>query len=361
MYGHDPQRTSRSPATGPSQPRLLFLRKNVIIQFVGPDSHLYGVLQAVNDPRRYRLAAFLPNGQLLWDHQGGVEGQVVGVAPTGLIYQIDGMKASGYSPRGNRLWRTRTLGLLKGSWPLVTGDSRLHALIVGPHGYSHRLGMNLISQRGKVLGLISIDSGIGTPALGTNGLLYLATANLDDSGQYTLSLQARDVHGVVVWAHNLGSSATPLAGPMVGHDGTVYVGTNDSLLAFTATGQPARQVHVDEPIRAVAERPDGSIVAAGDHRLSLIDQQGDMQWKQLVTRAPASQILGGPTLAVDGAGRVYLGSYDGMVRVISPDGKSTNTLFAGGYHYGEAPSVLLDPKGRLIISGSDEILRVYGQ
>jgi hypothetical protein len=41
---------------------------------------------------------------------------------------------------------------------------------------------------------------------------------------------------------------------------------------------------------------------------------------------PASQILGGPTLAVDGAGRVYLGSYDGMVRAISPEGKKHKQL-----------------------------------
>jgi outer membrane protein assembly factor BamB len=318
------------------------------------------VLLAGNDLSRLRLAAFLPNGKRLWDHRAEAEGQIVSVAPTGLIYQIDGMKASGYSPRGVHLWRTRTLGLLKGSWPLVTGDSRLHALIVGPHGYSRRLGMNLISARGKVLGLISLDSGIGTPALGTNGVLYLTTVRADDSGQYRYSLQARGAHGVVVWAHDLGPSVTPVAGPMIGHDGTVYVGINDSLLAFTATGQPASQVRVDEPILAVAERPDGSIVAAGDHRLSSIDRQGSIQWAQLVTQAPAGQILGGPTLAVDGAGKVYLGSYDGMVRVISPDGKSISTLFAGGYQYGEAPSVLLDPKGRLIVSGSDEVLRIYG-
>jgi len=59
------------------------------------------------------------------------------------------------------------------------------------------------------------------------------------------------------------------------------------------------------------------------------------------------------------AGKAYVGSGDGRVRVMSATGQVLATVYAGGYRYGVPLGLLLGPDGRLIVSGTDLMLRVY--
>jgi hypothetical protein len=65
-------------------------------------------------------------------------------------------------------------------------------------------------------------------------------------------------------------------------------------------------------------------------------------------------------LIVDAAGTAYVGSGDGIVRIISAGGKLVEQISAGGHHFDLPPHALMGPDGRLIVNGTDGVLRVYG-
>lgn len=349
MNGHDPQRTNRSPATGPLQPHLIFQRTGAVVRYIAPDGNLYGGISA-GTATQFQEAAFSPTGGIRWSHRAKVEGQIVGLGPTGTVFQIDNMQASGYSARGKRLWKTQTLGLLKGASPLVTDTNQLFAPIVGPHGYSTRIGVNIVSGTGNLLQLLPGDW--RSPALSPSGTMYLFT-------QDSTVLQAFSPTGALLWQRDVGGTSDALLDPLVGQDGTVYVGNGAHLVAVGADGQIGWSAEKSDGALALAERADGSILSAGTNTLDAFNREGTRLWSVPIgtsTELPPYR----PSLIVDAAGTAYVGSGDGIVRVISAEGKLIGQTLAGGHHFDFAPQILLGPDGRLFVNGTDGVLQVYG-
>jgi outer membrane protein assembly factor BamB len=349
MDGHDPQRTSRSPAVGPLQPRLLFQRKGVTVSYVAPDGTMDGIL--IRKRMQYREARFSPSGRVRWSHPARVEGQLVGIGPNGTIFQVDNMQASAFTPTGRLLWKTHTLGLLKGTSPLITPTNQLYAPVVGPHGYSTRIGINIVSGTGSLLQLIPGDW--RSPALSPGGTMYLLM-------QGSTMLQAVSETGIALWRFDLGGTPDVLLGPLVGKDGTVYVGNGTHLLAVTSDGHARWSAGKSDGVLALAERADGSLLAAGAHALDAFGADGNHLWSVPIgpssTQLPAYR----PSLVVDSAGTAYVGSGDEIARVISAGGKLLAKIKAGALRSDDPPHVLLGADGRLIVNGTDGVLRVYG-
>jgi outer membrane protein assembly factor BamB len=349
MDGHDPQRTSRSPGVGPLQPRLLFHRKGVTVSYVAPDGTMDGIL--VRKRMQYREAGFSASGRVSWSHPARVEGQLVGIGPNGTIFQVDNMQASAYTPSGRLLWKTHTLGLLKGTSPLVTSTNRLYAPVVGPPGYSTRIGINIVSGTGRLLGLIPGDW--LSPALSPGGSMYLLV-------QGSTTLQAVSETGIALWRFDLGGTPDVLLDPLVGKDGTVYVGNGTHLLAVTPDGHARWSVGKSDGVLALAERADGSLLAAGADALDAFDADGNHLWSVPIGRSSTQYRAYRPSLVVDSAGTAYVGSGDGIVRLISAGGKLLAEVKAGALRSDDPPHVLLGADGRLIVNGTDGVLRVYG-
>lgn len=350
MNGHDPQRTNRSPATGPLQPNLIFQRTGVTVRCIDPDGNLYG---SISDGTATQLqeAAFSPTGGVLWSHPARVEGQIVGLGPTGIVFQIDNMRASGYSAQGKRLWKTRTLGLLKGESPLVTDTNQLVAPIVGPEDDSARIGVNIVSGAGNVLQLLPGEW--RSPALAPSGTIYLFT-------QSSTVLQALSPTGALLWQRDVGGTPDALLDPLVGQDGTVYVGNGTHLVAVGADGQIRWSAEKPDEVLALAERADGSILSAGTDSLDAFSPDGTRLWSVPIGTSSDQLPAYRPSLIVDDAGTAYVGSGDGIVRVVSADGKLVGQTLGSGQHFDFAPQILLGPDGRLIVNGADGVLQVYG-
>ena len=67
-----------------------------------------------------------------------------------------------------------------------------------------------------------------------------------------------------------------------------------------------------------------------------------------------------PSLVVDADGRAFVGTGDGMVRALAPNGTLLWTLRAGGpTRLGAIPSLALGPADTLVVVGTDGVLRLY--
>jgi hypothetical protein len=351
MKGHDPQRSYQSTIAGPLQPRLVFKRTGVAVLYVGSDGTMYGSVKHRNE-NLWREAAFSPTGRLRWSKRARLEGELAGVGPTGTVLQFDDMKASGYSPRGKRLWTTPTLGLLKGESPLITQTGTVFAPVVGPHAsvYATRIGINVMAASGKLLGLFPGEW--HSPAMSPSGTIYLI-------GLGSTVLEARTSSGAGVWHLDLGGMSNSILDPCVGNSGNIYVGDGEQLIAVGPNGQKLWTAQKQDGVLAVASRGDGTILAAGRDELGAFGADGDRLWSLAIGRSGDQLPSYRPSLIVDAIGTAYVGSGDGNVLVVSHLGKVLARLTAGGRRSQFPPQVLLGPNGHLVVSGQDGTLRVY--
>ena len=72
-------------------------------------------------------------------------------------------------------------------------------------------------------------------------------------------------------------------------------------------------------IAALAERADGVVLAIGAAGLSAITSRGTRLWHRALGHAPDTSSIS-PSIAVDAMGRAFVGSADGLVRAIAPNG-----------------------------------------
>ncbi len=355
MPGHDPQRTSRSDAVGPAHPRLLFQRPSTSIEAVGPDGAMVGSGQAGSQSLVVDLS---PKGQLLWRYP--FSGEQTVIEPNGTVVTVGfttvpagsaDAAAVALSAQGKLLWKIQQFGLYKGAEPLVTERNVYFAPVIGPHDGSPSqkyIGLNLISSRGWVLRRLAP---MFHPALDQGNLI------VDDS---TTTLRAVDRRGHPVWKTKLQELDFDTLRPVVAADGTIFTGYRQQIVAYTSSGHLRWRVRKTDGALALALRADGILLVAGRDRLDAIRTNGTRLWSTAIGYSSAQYPAAWPSLATDAAGKAYVGSGDGRVRVVSATGQVLATVSAGGYRDGSTPSLLLGPDGRLMVSGADSTLRVYG-
>ena len=135
--------------------------------------------------------------------------------------------------------------------------------------------------------------------------------------------------------------------PVVGGDGTIYVGTSDGkLVAVAADGTATKWSATtnDTTGSSPSIANDGTIyVGSSDKKLYAIAPDGNVKW----TFDTGGAIAGSP--AVGGDETVYVGSSDGKLVAVTPEGKARWTYATGGPIAG-SPAVL----GGTVYVGSDD-------
>jgi outer membrane protein assembly factor BamB len=357
MEGRDPQRTYRSPAIGATNPHLLFQRKNTHVLVTGPDGRMYAP-----------TAAYSSSGRQIWRLQTP-GGDPPALTRSGTLVVTGGTNARhvfnllGIGSDGKILWRIRPFGFSKGAVMLAAPDGNVYSPIVGPPESaipwtSPHIGTNVVSPHGKILR--KLPAPLYHPALAPDGTLY-GVGPTPVAGTADLYAYASD-HSLLwqqPWQFPVPYPSADTVGPLIGRDGRLYLGVGTSLIAITPSGQRTWTVDKGDQVLALAERADGVLLAAGKQNLEAFDSDGHRLWSVPIGATDAL-VPPASMLVVDAAGTAYVGSGDGLVRVVSSAGALLAMLEAGGRHAGYASTLLLGPTGRLIVDGTDGTLRVYG-
>ncbi len=360
MVGHDPQRTGRSPSTVRPHPRLIFTYTDdlcggtLLIDATGDIYAWCGKgLTALTMAGRRRWRVAVSDG----------EGGPPALAPDGLVLANanDGMTDYRHqfiialaAATGQRRWIVHSLPWAaalgadvpnsKGAAPLVTAANLLYVPFVGPSPYH---GIEVFGLAGQSLRRLAPPAAPTAMAAAFDGTLYVISDN---------ALVAYAPGGAVRWQRP--SYATAV---LVSARGTVYTadGTN-GVGAYAADGRLLWRRATGDQVISLAERADGTVLALGRAGLSAVSAAGRRLWRRPAGRLSRTPYPLPPTIAVDAAGRAYVGSDDGMVRAIARDGALLWTLPAGGpTSLGETPSIALGPRGTLVVAGTDGRLRVY--
>ncbi|HZS91748.1 MAG TPA: PQQ-binding-like beta-propeller repeat protein [Chloroflexota bacterium] len=378
MVGHDPQQTGRSPGDGPLTPHLLWTYRGLSgPALIGPDGSVYGWSHK-------GLLALSATGRLRWivpaeESFGGppalgpdgllrVSGQLPG-APARNLAREPRISLFAVASQGRRVWTIRSLPwatvprsvpFSKGVAPIVTAANVLYVPFVGPaYQRWENTGVEIVSPRGTPLRRLLAGFG-GAIAVAPGGTVY--QLGYDYQGHNEILATRTD--GALLW--HRGVSYGQSGSVVVGLHGTVYVsdaggwgpGDVGEVAAFTPAGRRLWQLATRGGPAALAERADGTILAADGNGLTALSPRGRRLWHVSLGRPPAN--AASPSLAVDAAGRAYVGSSDGRVRAVASGGTLRWTLDAGGpSRAGFTPSLALGPTSTLAVTGTDNVLRLY--
>ncbi len=378
MVGHDPQRTNRSASVGPLHPRLLFTDHSVIGPvLIDPDGSLY-TSSYDQSTRVGGLVALTATGQRRWSVAlSAGEGGPPALAPDGsvLVNANDGTGEviAAVAPSGQRTWTIRslpwTVGLhetphSKGEPPLVTAAGSLYVPLLGPEfKRGDNVGLQVVSPVGTPLRVLQHGTIPYAVAVARDGTVYELAARCCTG---PVSLLALSPMGTLLWTRSLGFVPNYVGlGLLVGASGTIYasdgagIGTGQAseIVAYTPAGRRLWRARTSEGTATLAERADGVVLVATATSLTALRPNGTRVWRRALGRRAGTGAvqLHLPSLAVDAAGRVYVGSSDGVVRAIGPDGVQLWTL--GHPNPLGAPSVALGPEGQLAVAS--DALRVY--
>lgn len=359
MVGHDPQQTGRSLSAVRLHPRLIVTYTDDACgtPLVDGAGGIYawcskGLTALTRTGRRRWRVALAP-----------VEGGPPALAPNGLVLANanDGMTTYRHqfiigvvATTGQQRWIIHSLPWAsalgadvpnsKGAAPLVTAANLLYVPFLGPSPYH---GIGVFGPAGQSLPRLVLPAAPAAMAVAPDGTVY------DLSGT---ELIAHPPGGAVRWQRPSYANAV-----LIGARRTIYSadGTN-GVGAYAPSGRLLWHCTTGDEVIRLAERADGTVLALGRTGLSAVSPAGRRLWRRPVgyqLRTPSAQP---PTIAVDAAGRAYLGSNDGMVRAIAPDGSLLWTLSAGGpTSLGYTPSISLGPAGTLVVARTDGRLSVY--
>ncbi len=347
---------------------------------IGPDGSLYG--WSYNARTRVAgLTALTATGSQRWTVPlSQTEGGPPTLTPQRLML-ANGRDASGQAiialtmDNGRRSWTVRSLPWTTGIHgvpnskafaPLVTAAGLLYMPFVGPdfNGQGDNQGLEVVSPSGAPLRVLQPGVSANV-AMARDGTVYeLGGRCCTGPG----SLTALTPKGVRRWTRTLGFAFGSAL--LAGMRGILYVsdstgigpGHPGEVGAYAPSSRRRWRLHTTDGEAVLAERADGTVLVATATSLSAVSPQGKRMWRRTLGRLTPAEAAAPtlPSLAVDVAGRVYVGSNDGMVRAIGSDGALLWTVSVGGPGPSSgSPSLALGPDGRLVVAGTDGHLRVY--
>jgi outer membrane protein assembly factor BamB len=183
------------------------------------------------------------------------------------------------------------------------------------------------------------------PVVGADGTIYIGS----DS-----SLYAINTNGSLKWKYNMGGLLS--SSPAIAADGTIYVCSNDgNLYAINPEGTLKWNYHMWDSSSYAYSSPaldNNGVIYVGcqDGTLRAIKGDGSPKWSY----STEGEINSSPAISIDGT--VFVGSADGKLYAINPDGSLNWTYTVGG----EVSSPVIAPDGTIYIaSGSGRDGNVY--
>ena len=404
MYQVDAQHTGRSPYTGPRQPLLLRTFNTSVVPVpdpvfgtadiqssaaIAPDGTAViglhnGTLFALRDPAGAgnQLAArwsFHPPGGSSWH-------ATLAVASDGTVYV-------GFSTQNGTPDAQGTLYALQAPaagiepsvlWTVDLGPGRqTSSPTIGPDGTLYAMGgqgrLSAIAPDGEVRWSAQTGPVLkASPALGQDGTVYVSSMNgklyavapppADGPGvgtiRWTFRFAEYPGRGTPVTSHSPPAGADGIgsgASPMVGPDGSIYVGANNSnLYAISPDGRLEWLFEAEREIAGIwstpALSPDGSTLYFGANKggmYALNRADGSLRWQYPIV----GSIYSSP--AVDATDTLYTGSTVG--HVLALDGATGRLIFD---YDAQAPiwtAPALRPDGSIIVADRHGRVMLLGE
>jgi len=296
MFGQNPQRTGRSPYSGPEVPKLKwsFTTGSRIYSSpaIGADGTIY--VGSIDN----NLYAINPDGSQKWSFTTGYcvySSPAIGADGTIYVGSWD-EKFYAINPDGSQKW-SFTTGYWVDCHPAIGADGTIYE-------WSFTTGAKIFSS----------------PAIGVDGTIYV--------GSWDTNLYAIDPDGMW-WTLTLTTGCHVESSPAIGADGTIYVGSWDNnLYAINPDGsQKWSGTTGDVVLSSPTIGADGTIyVGSNDHNLYAINPDGSAKWS--VTTG--DMVFSSPTIGADGT--IYVGSFDGKLYAITEEEEYDLTISstAGG-------------------------------
>jgi len=297
LLGHDPQRSGRSPYSGPSSPTESWTVDFGSYQCSSPTVGVDGTLYVGSSDGR--LTALNTDGSTRWTFQADGQVGTPTIGPDGTLYVGTWRGDTGNNMRGS-LYAIRPNGTQK--WRFPAGDWVDSSPVLGPDGaiYVSSGGtLYAIASSGKQKWSSHVGGETTSATIGTDGTVYFATSYwmVAESDLYAMN---RD--GTQTWTFKAdGIVRTPVIGP----DGTIYAlcppvggGGSSTLHALRPDGTQAWQYTIEDHVMdAPGVASDGTIYLASDGGVVFaLSPDGDKKWERHV----GGIIECSPTIAADG-------------------------------------------------------------
>jgi len=222
--------------------------------------------------------------------------------------------------------------LAAGVWPKFHGS-------LDNHGRSPHPGPDQPRLRWK----LSLDGdGICSPVVGPDGTVYVGSqgAGPNQPGY----LYAVEPTGDLRWRLPVGNSVEPA--PAVTRGGTIYVCSNEGLYAVHADGRPLWSFRAGPVHQPISLTHQGTVLVSGDV-LYALSPGGQLLWQ---FGEPGLKPTG---VAVDWEDRLYFGAYDHHLYALDKEGTLRWKFAAGGILCG-TPALASD--GTVVFGGLDGYL-----
>jgi parallel beta-helix repeat protein len=179
--------------------------------------------------------------------------------------------------------------------------------------------------------------------IGTTG-----NANLKNTG---LSNYTGPEVNTTLWKYTTGGSISGWSSPVIGSDGTVYVGSGDGKVYALNPDGSVKWIYATGmynkvgAINSLISGADGTIYAVSgyyDNRLYALNVDGTLKWNY---KAPGSIYT--PKVGADGT--IYLGCTDGKLYALHPNGTVKWTYDTGTYIYSQGRGPAIGSDGTIYV------------
>jgi outer membrane protein assembly factor BamB len=340
-FGHDVQRTHRSPFAGPVAPSVKWsyetAEKIMSTPSLAPNGVIYlgsndGYLHAVN-----------PDGSPRWKCEtGATHSSAPAIAPDGTIY-ICG---------GNNLYAIDASGAVK--WFYAAGDLATSSPAIATDGTvyfgSNDSNLYAVNPDGSLKWSYAAQDDVSTPALYDDGSICFgswdhncyclsqdgsfkwsygvatmfpsAPAIATDGSTYVTewgsAVHAVDQSGAFKWSYSIVMMLTP--SPALAADGTVYAGSSDygvyqPFFAISPAGVKLWEYDTVGAVSGAASiDTNGTVyIATRNGKVIALSPDGALKWDYTVTTAA---LPSAPVIGADGT--LYLGSEDYSLYALGP-------------------------------------------
>ncbi len=251
------------------------------------------------------------------------------------------------NPDGTLKWMVDTDDYFEASSPSVAPDGTVYVADAGETLYA-------FNPDGTVKWTFDApnqDRFSTTPVIGSDGTIYVGVFE-----HWITNLYAINPDGTLKWSALTGDEVT--APPSIGSDGTIYVASYSRFLeAFRPDGSLIWQFEMGDSgwpeynQSAPAIGPDGVIYLGGgdwdDPAIFAVNPNGTLRWRF----DTYGQVTSSPAIGSDGA--IYVGDWSNQLYAINPDG-TLRWLYPAGAQVNSSPAIGSD--GTIYVGSGDEFL-----